>query len=328
MNRTELQEYIKNNIRLATVKDEFGLDRFSHSKLESFTSCRYRYFLHYEKEILEKGGSIALELGGLFHEIMEERGRVLTGELNLSLEVADVKARWQEKINDVKRRRWEEWEPDKNGVTYDEKINRFWKYYPESISSDAGWKPFACEQEFHFVWKDKLRMYGFIDRIDQNQDGDLRVIDYKTSNTVYSPKIREYSQQMTIYALACMALYDKIPINYEYDFIFLTQKAAALNKKDSLETALKNIEGLYADIMAVKATQNYYPITTPLCHWCPYCETNEAADKETKTLCKYFCRWTRQKKDFATNRPFEKDAFNAETAFEEAEALDKSKLIW
>lgn len=325
MNKQELENYIRENIRPATLQDEFKLERFSHSKLETFSQCRYRYYLHYEKEMQDENKSVALALGGLFHEIMEERGNAIIENKELK---ADAQQNWQDDIEKIRNTHWDEWTPDKNGLTYDEKIATFWKHYIKSIEDEV-WKPTACEQEFHFVWKNKVRFYGFIDRIDIDKNGDYKVTDYKTSNSVYAQKDRDFSQQMTIYALACMSLYNKLPIEFEYDFVFLNQKADALKEPYSIEIALKNLEKKFKEIEEVKENLNYYPNGTPLCHWCPYCETNERSDESTKKMCKYYCLWTREKRNFSTNRPINKDGFNAEESYLEAQASNQNKgLVW
>lgn len=328
MTRQETYEYIKQNIRPATLKDEFGLERFSHSKLETFHNCPYRYYLHYEKNQCEQSDSIALELGHLFHEIMEERGRVMLGELNMSIDTQEVKDRWEGKIKDVKRRRWDEWIPDKDGVTYDEKIERFWSYYPTSIL-DVDWKPLSCEQEFHFVWKNKLRGYGFIDRLDINKEGEIRVTDYKTSRAVYSKKSRDYAQQMAVYAMACVCLYDKLPTNFEYDFIFLNERASAMEREDSIIQSIDNIDELVDEIFSAAESRKFFPAPKPLCHWCDFCATNDRADREFKSLCSYYSKWTREKKDFGVHEIFDKETFNADEALEKAlGTASKKTLVW
>ncbi|MCK5430948.1 MAG: PD-(D/E)XK nuclease family protein, partial [Anaerolineales bacterium] len=49
-----------------------------------------------------------------------------------------------------------------------------------------------------------VRLRGFIDRVDRNQNGDLRIIDYKTGGSGLAPVdlLRGYRLQLPIYALA------------------------------------------------------------------------------------------------------------------------------
>lgn len=73
-------------------------------------------------------------------------------------------------------------------------------YY--AIFIDGRYKPaFATEDYFEFVIGRTL-LNGFIDRIDQNDDGTITIVDYKTNPKLYSEEELEDDQQMTMYYLA------------------------------------------------------------------------------------------------------------------------------
>jgi len=71
-------------------------------------------------------------------------------------------------------------------------------------------KTIAFEQEFTFEWKGHP-VRGFIDRIDQNANGDLLVIDYKTGNVDFSPShIQDgHHFQALVYLIAVEKLFGK-----------------------------------------------------------------------------------------------------------------------
>jgi ATP-dependent helicase/nuclease subunit B len=81
------------------------------------------------------------------------------------------------------------------------------------IEATAGWRPLALEQAFGIEGRPcldvehegrRLRLRGFVDRLDRDADGRLQVIDYKAGSTQISPRDLESGKrvQLPLYALA------------------------------------------------------------------------------------------------------------------------------
>lgn len=190
----------------------------------------------------------------------------------------------------------------KSNLSYDDKLKTFY-HYLQNDSLGEGWKPFKVEFKFDFVYQNKVRLHGFIDRIDINENGDFRVVDYKSSNKVFDKKDLTTPLQMFVYALACEDVFGKIPIEYQYDMIMLGEKQQACTK-GYYNRGTKKLNKILDDIFTYTETGGWKPKPTPLCHWCDFSDTNPNASFVTQDLCDYYCLWTPDSKTFKTNREF------------------------
>ena len=64
-------ESLKDFVRPVTEKDRAILPTYSHSKLEVFENCPYRYALQYEQGKRSSETTLALELGTICHRVYE-----------------------------------------------------------------------------------------------------------------------------------------------------------------------------------------------------------------------------------------------------------------
>lgn len=319
---------MKVNIRSATNEDWATLPRYSYSALDIFNQCRYRFYLKYVLGNYPKQHAIALELGTFLHSIMEQKGNAIIEKSNVFTE-KEAKAEYEDKYETLKGEFFEDFAtPDKDGRYYTDKIDTFWNNYEQEMTS-SDWKPYACEKEFKLVYDEKCVIRGFIDRVDINSNGDLRVIDYKTNRQPFSPKQRAESLQMWTYAMAVYVLYGKWPVEFQYDFLFFDfddrRMLPALYKEDSIDIVSKKFDELINNIDECKRNGNWYPSNnTPLCHWCDYCTTNDNADRTMKNLCDYYCIWTPNNKTFSVNKKVDRESFNVN----DVKVKKTNEIIW
>ena len=75
-------------------------------------------------------------------------------------------------------------------------------YFASEVAPGLDAEVLAVEQRFRFEL-DATTLTGFIDRIDRLPDGQLRLIDYKTSKRAMKKDEAEQDLQLALYALAC-----------------------------------------------------------------------------------------------------------------------------
>lgn len=298
--------------------DRGNLLSVSYSKLEVFLNCNYRYKLRYEDHKFDSSKAIALNLGSICHKVLELKAQMLMEGKEVDYELLNkvlhegiveeghggkLEELWG--IDRIKAWYFEDWGvPDnKSGLTYDEKIELFWRDVIPNEMEDDHWKVIGCEVPFEFVYQDRIIFHGFIDRIDQNENGDIRVVDYKTSKAAYDDKKLATPLQMVIYGLACYLKYGKLPVEYLYRFVLIDDYSLGCTD-GYLKRAITKLNKTFDAIDKCKENGLYSPSPSPLCYYCPYCANNPNAEPELKRLCDYYSLWTPHNKTFATNKQF------------------------
>lgn len=218
-------------------------------------------------------------------------------------------------LNELKRTFFEDWiTPDeKSGLTYEQKIATFFEHIRDE-EKDPDWQTIGAEVPFHFEVRPGIFLRGFIDKIQCNDQNELRIVDYKTSKAVYDQKKLATPLQLYIYHLACKELYPDYKIKeYMYDFVLLGETVLG-GTKGWLARADKKLNKLLDQIAECESTGIWAPKPSPLCYWCSYSCNNPHSQPEYRNLCPYYSLWTPEdRKNFGVNLqwfPDEPDELN------------------
>ena len=308
-------EYLKDYVRPVTEEDKKKLPTYSHSKLEVYENCPYRYSLQYEQGKRSNETTLALELGTVCHRIYEIASQMWRQEtinyneinyddLKFLLEYGDT----DEKISGIKdlsKKYFEEWyEPDSEGHTYSWKMGQFDKGLHEYIEgfNYNGWHPFKEEYDFEFVFNNRAIIHGFIDAILINAEGDLKCIDFKTSKKPFPDNKIPTSQQFSIYCMGMLNDFGKLPVQCDYKFILLNQEQNALTTGFA-KRIVKKLNTVLDSIDKNSESGVYIPSPTPLCWYCPY-NKNNPKNKDFKNECEYYSLWSPTDKRWDVNKHF------------------------
>lgn len=299
----------------ATAQEDIGaIFTGSYSKLDLFQSCHYKYKLKYLDKNFDDSKAIQLNLGSICHKVMELKAQRLLDKQNVDYvylskilsegyNESDSEKIWG--VEKIKNWYFEDWylKDNKSGMTYDQKIHLFCTEVLPVEMEDDEWTVIGCEVPFDFVYKEKIRLHGFIDRIDRNQNNEIRVVDYKTSKAAYAETKLATPLQMFIYGLACYQMYQQFPAEYLYSFILINERQTACTK-GYVDRGLKKLDKILETIESCEATGVYSPSPSPLCFYCNYCRNNPKAEASLKCLCDYYSLWTPDNKVFSVNKPF------------------------
>ncbi|MFQ5434139.1 MAG: PD-(D/E)XK nuclease family protein, partial [Anaerolineae bacterium] len=200
----------------AQLTRRYGPERpWSASRLESYAVCGFAFFacyaLGFDPRQPETAGYDVRQLGNMYHAILEEtyRQTAETGE-----STSDV-------LPEIARQEFDA-APEKYGF----RPTPLWQRQREELAgillntvkaldaASAGWRPAKMEPPFGLqdappleLTDDAgqtLRLRGYIDRVDVDEDGRLRIVDYKSSHTPIAAKALAEGKriQLALYALA------------------------------------------------------------------------------------------------------------------------------
>ncbi len=260
---------IKNPILRERIADLLGEShRWSASQFNELAKCGYYFFakrlLGLEPLQEPEDGLQATQLGTLYHAIYQEIYQYVSAqELAIQPEhwqqlqpfVAEMTERHLATAPDVLGFRQDGvWEQEKTRIR--ELIFRFVQWDFETYYAEITDRR-SIHQETAFdiyvsIGESRLRLRGFIDRIDQSAGGQhWHIFDYKSGGTVIEPKetVQGRNFQMLVYLLAAQELakrYGNPPTNISGEFLHFikrkTSKPLSLADSEKMESALSHLD--------------------------------------------------------------------------------------
>lgn len=295
--------------------------KFSYSKLNTYDGCAFKYKLTYVDGNYVFTDSLASELGTCLHHVEEAIARTIKSGAAVDYgkmrdEFLNVNIPKKDKfdteggiygINILKERYKEDfYKTDDAGRSYYTKTQDYLDYgirrLEEYLKAHPTYKVFDMEKFFAIDYKGHM-LSGFIDRIFYDASADRYIIeDIKTKGKPFKDEELVTPLQFVIYTLALSEALgvseDSIECCYDLPFLDLRQPAGSpgymARGRRKLDAIFGGIEG-----------EEYQPKQTPLCHWCPYCHTNDDAPEDAKDLCPYYSKWTRENRTHAVQNKWE-----------------------
>jgi putative RecB family exonuclease len=129
-----------------------------------------------------------------------------------------------------------------------------------------------AQRELHVEYQrdDGLYLHGYIDRLDVNDSGQVRIVDYKTGK---SPKEGWESKaffQMKFYALIMWRTTGQVPLTLQ--IMYLGDETILRYQPDvaDLEATERKIVALWSAISQALETGVWKAQSSPLCGWCSF----------------------------------------------------------
>lgn len=139
-------------------------------------------------------------------------------------------------------------------------------------------EPFAREMAVSVQLREDFAIRGFIDRVDKNFEGAVRVVDYKTGKAPSERYSSKAMFQMRFYALAWWRLTETVPTMLQLMYLgngkFLRYQP---DEQDLINTE-NRILAIRQAITYSAESLDFPPNPSPLCNWCTYKEFCPAFD--------------------------------------------------
>jgi ATP-dependent helicase/DNAse subunit B len=201
----------------ALLKERYGANYiWSPSRLEIYGTCPQRFYiesaLEIEQKIPPEPGFDALQLGTMLHLILEEVYRQADESSDEEEVISGLEPLALEIFSNAPRRLG--FRPSPLWTVEQEQLLMALKDTILGLAAiSENWKPFAFERVFGIkdehpleLEMDGLRILlrGIIDRLDVDEEGNLRIMDYKTGSGHLAPVdlIEGRRLQLPLYALA------------------------------------------------------------------------------------------------------------------------------
>lgn len=189
---------------------------WSASSLETYSSCPFRYYvqrsLQCSPKIPPQPGLDAAQVGSIYHEILQHAFQSAENPADPVSVLKALHTLAGEIFSQAPGRH--EFTPD--GLWEQQQVDMLARLEQTILAlfeESAGWQPLAYEQQYGYgnspalelqTEAGRIRLHGFIDRLDRDEQGRLRVIDYKTGSSGMDKKdlVEGKRLQLPLYALA------------------------------------------------------------------------------------------------------------------------------
>lgn len=214
-------EYEGGLAQLPTALEKYKRARtnWSASRLETYKSCPLRFWTQHALEVTEHRipavGTQSFQMGSILHQILEDVYRAAENPAEVSSvlnHLPEIAKRIFAAAPEIYQ-----FEPTAYWQTQQQEWLLILEQTINGLASDE-WVPVAFEQKFGLDDQPPLdipldfpgeygrvvRLHGVIDRVDQNSQGEIRVIDYKTGMGHLDKKdlLEGTRLQLPLYALA------------------------------------------------------------------------------------------------------------------------------
>ncbi len=270
---------------------------WSASRLEAYATCPFYFFvgsvLGLEPRLPPSEGYDIRILGTMYHAILEKTYRRALHEATTEQLPAALRALLPQVAAEVF-----DAAPDEHGF----RPTALWSRQREELTgilartleslleATAGWQPVALEQAFGIDNRPcldvshegrRLRLRGFVDRLDRDAEGRLQVIDYKAGSTPISARDLEGGKrvQLPLYALAVRDALDLGEVGGGFYWHIGSAQPSRLRLdgylggvefaiQTALEHALDTVEAVRAGALAPQPPGGGCPANCPAAAFC------------------------------------------------------------
>ncbi len=241
---------------------------YSHSQLNTFENCPFKYRLNYIERIRRDTEGIEGFMGSRVHETLKKLYDDLAFNKHNSLDdlMAYYGKTWDQNWHDgivIVR-------PEYTAADFREKGRKaIADYYSRYAPFDRD-RTLGTEKGVSFSLDSagKYRMRGYIDRISRAPDGIYQIHDYKTSAHLPGQNDIDNDRQLALYQIGIQQKWPEAAnVRLIWHYLVHDTEMVSYRTPDDIAVLVENTRGL---IDKIESTTEFLPTESALCNWCEY----------------------------------------------------------
>ena len=245
------------------------LGSLSPSRAADFKTCPLLYRFRTIDRLPEAPSRVAMR-GTMVHAVLEQLFDLPRAERTLAAARDMVPGTWQQLLaespdaaelfgDDIEGTELAEWLSSAGDL-----LGNYFR-----LEDPTRFEP-AAREELVEVVVDGLRLRGYVDRLDINAAGEIRVIDYKTGSTPREAFEAKALFQMKFYALVLWRTRGVVPRQLRLMYLADTDTLSYAPDAEELVRFERTLKAIWAAIERATLTGDFRPSPSRLCEWCDH----------------------------------------------------------
>lgn len=240
----------------------------SPSRASDFMTCPLRYRFRVIDRLPEPPSVDAVR-GSLVHAVLEHLFDLSSDERTPDGALALIDPRWKQLLHERPELGELFGGDDQAWATFfDEAATLVRRYF--TLEDPRRLEPADRELHVEYQREDGLFLHGFIDRLDRNGSGEVRIVDYKTGKAPKAGWEAKAFFQMKFYAVILWRTTGAIPRSLQ--LVYLGDGTVLRHEPDEADLIATEakVVALWKTIAAALRTGHWPAQKGPLCAWCSF----------------------------------------------------------
>tara|TARA_B100000029_G_scaffold244120_3_gene241329 strand:- start:496 stop:1812 length:1317 start_codon:yes stop_codon:yes gene_type:complete len=251
----------------------------SFSKARQYLNCPKQYYFSYEKKIVSSVSS-AMKFGNVAHSVLE---LIFECDLQMAKPTSYIQALtrkyWQKNKSEFEtsKRKKGIWDDSKMDEVIDQVLWALTKMTHGKMDAASVQTSKPKHTESRIFSKDGL-LGGIIDAVFVNENGEIKIIDYKTGKSTEGKIDSDHEFQGWLYAYLAYEEFGKMPKDVEFWYLGSQEVKKVDFDEDVIQDIVFSLKEIAAEIKNVSGSPESFFKANPSqknCKWCdakPWCK--------------------------------------------------------